>query len=288
MTSNPMITKDFLRKLHLYCYDDVQDYLDINRMLDEEMKKPEAEMDAALVEECFNYFDVILGEDPVIDEETLDAKYKEVLARAEQKQPAQPAKVIKSKKHSVRKFFFILAATITVLFATLTIAAKICGYDNAWEFVYQKAIELKLFDSGEIINGNGITLIGSDEPKTFATFEEFLESESLDVLYPQSLPNDLKPKTISKYAVPDGRCSYTIQFNDNRTSIIIRNYYSVDSEDLAGADMCFVNELMFYVYKNENGTYQALCNDDVYEYAISTSDYDTLMIILQNMKGSSL
>ena len=40
MTADPAITKDFLRSIHLYSYEDVQEFLKINRTLDLEMQKP--------------------------------------------------------------------------------------------------------------------------------------------------------------------------------------------------------------------------------------------------------
>ena len=286
MTSNPMITKEDLRKIHLYCYEDVQEFLSIHKTLDEEIEKPEAEMDKVLIEECLKYVEVVMGEDDDIDEEKLDAKYQEIMARVEQKQPAQPAKVIKSKKHSVRKFFFILAAAITVLFTTLTIAAKICGYDNAWEFVYQKALEILELDAGNRIESDNITLIKNNDAEKFSSFGEFLEKESLDILYPQSLPNHLKIETIYKHRSADDKLNYTVEFNDKNTYFVIRNYHSVDLETITSVEICFCNNKKFLIQKNDNGTYQALCNDGNYEYTINAPDYDTLMHILRNLKGS--
>ena len=285
MTSNPMITKEDLRKIHLYCYEDVQEFLSIHKMLDEEIEKPEADMDKLLIEECLKYIEVVMGEDDDVDEAKLDAKYKEVLTRAEQKQPTQPVKVIKSKKRAVRKFFFILAATITVLFTTLTIAAKICGYDNAWEFVYQKAIEIMEFDDGDRIADEGVTLVKDEDMERFSSFEELLEKESLDIIYPQSLPEGLEVTTVRKYSVTENKFTYTIEFKNEKACITIRNYNSVSLEIIDAAEIYYGNEKTFYVQKNENGSYQAFYNDSAYEYTINAADYDTLMLLLQNMKG---
>ena len=59
MDHEPMITKKFLRKLHLYCYDDVQEFLNINKTLDAELLKPEAEQDHELVSESLTYLDLL-------------------------------------------------------------------------------------------------------------------------------------------------------------------------------------------------------------------------------------
>lgn len=286
MTSNPMITKEDLRKIHLYCYEDVQEFLSIHKTLDEEIEKSEAEMDKALVEECLKYVEVVMGEDDDVDEEKLDAKYQEIMARVEQTQPAQPAKVIKSKKRAVRKFFFILAATITVLFTTLTIAAKVYGYKNAWEFVRQKAVELQGFDCGETATSGKITLIGNGEVETFASFKDFLEKENLNIMYPQRLPEDLKIDTISKYPLENGNCIYSIQFNSQTVSMMVRNYFSVELDLLSDAEILSFQEKTFYIKPRKSGSYQAICQHEGFEYTIDCKDYDTLIQIIENMKGS--
>lgn len=286
MTSNPMITKDDLRKIHLYCYEDVQEFLAIHRSLEEELRKPDDEMNMDLVEESLAYIEQVMNNDTVLEEGTLDAKYQEVLAKASQKQDVQPTRIVKrSKKRAVRKFFFILAAAITVLFTTLTIAARICGYKNAWEFVYQKAIELKCFDTGDTIEEEGITLVGNGEIETFASFEEFLEKENLDVLYPQPLPEGLRMNTITKYCYENGRYNYDIHFNNPDTYFTIGNRCTVDLDTLENAETYALQNLLFYIKLQPSNAYQAICHYENFEYMINCADYDTLIAIIHNMKG---
>lgn len=285
MTSNPMITKEYLRKIHLYCYEDVQEFLAIHKLLEEEMEKPESEMDKDLIEECLNYVEVVMGEDSNTNEETLETKYQEVMAKAAQPQASVPTKIIRGKKRSVRKFFYILAATITILFTALTITAKICGYNNAWEFVYQKAVEIMGLDIGEILEEENITLICNETIESFPTFEAFLENEGLNIIFPQPLPHNLKIQNIFKHSFVDGRCSYTILFNNENISIIIRNYQSVDLETLNNAEVYYYNDMNFYVENFPEGGHQALYNDGTYEYALNSKDHNILLSFLQNMKG---
>lgn len=287
MTSTPMITRDDLRKIHLYCYEDVQEFLTINRMLDEEMEKPEADMDIALVEDCLDYIEVVMSENTHFDEKTLDERYRQVLAKASPKQDAKAAKIIKNKKRSARKFFLVLAATITVLFATLTIAAKVCGYKNAWEFVRQKALDLRWFEKGEVIEENGITLTGNGELKTFATFEDFLESEGLNIMYPQSLPEGLKIESIFKYCYEDGRRIYTIQFNLENASLVISDSISTNAGIFSSDNTFEIENETFHIISIDDHTYQAVCQTSDWEYTINAPNYETLLTLLQNMKGSN-
>lgn len=71
MDYEPMITKEFLRKLRLYCYDDVQEFLDISKALDAELLKREAEQDHELVNESLMYLDLLF-------EPNTDAEIKQV------------------------------------------------------------------------------------------------------------------------------------------------------------------------------------------------------------------
>lgn len=288
MTSNPMITKDDLRKIHLYCYEDVQEFLSIHRTLEEELQKTDEEMDMTLVEESLAYIELVMTDNNVLEEEVLAAKYQEVLAKAAQKQDVEPIKIIKrSKKRSVRKFFFILAATITVLFTTLTITAKICGYENAWEFIRQKAIEMKCFDTGDTMEEAGITLIGNGEVETFATFEDFLEKENLDILYPQPLPDGLRMETITKYFFENNKHNYVVGLNDHNITFAINNRCVVDLATIEDAEIYTVQNLSFYIAQLTSGSYQAVCHYNNFEYIINCTDYNTLIAIIYNMKGTA-
>ena len=285
MTADP-ITKDFLQSIHLYSYEDVQEFSEISRTLEQEMQKPAEKRDMNLIEECLCYIELIMDDGKSIDDATLEAKYQEALARGK----AKKAKVLntapKANKHKVRKAFIIIAAAITVLLTTLTIAAKVHGYKNAWEFVWQKALELRWFESGEIIEEDGITLTGNGELKTFATFEEFLESEGLDIMYPQSLPKDLKLESIFKYNFENGKLYYTLQFAPKETSIMISSSFSIDVTQLNYIETILVDQNLFYIICNDDQSYQAICQANGWEYTVNAPNYETLLALLQNMKGS--
>lgn len=287
MTSNPMITKEYLRKIHLYCYEDVQEFLAIHKLLEEEMEKPESEMDKDLIEECLNYVEVVMGEDSNTNEETLETKYQEVMAKAAQPQASVPTKIIRGKKRSVRKFFYILAATITILFTALTITAKICGYNNAWEFVYQKAVEIMGLDTGEVIEEENITLIHNGKIEKFASVEDFLERENLNILFPQPLPTTLKIETIRKYCFGNENSNYVIYFNDKNTSLLIRNHSFVDLSTVNHFETHTYESTTYYIKLFPDSTYQAICQSENFEYSITARDYETLMSLIKNMKGAN-
>lgn len=285
MTSNPMITREDLRKIHLYCYEDVQEFLAIHKLLDEEIEKPDNEMDKDLIEECLKYVEVVMGEDGDIDEAMLEAKYQEVMAKAPQMQVSVPTKIIRGKKRSVRKFFCILAAAITILFTALTITAKIYGYNNAWEFVYQKAIEIMELDAGKKIEDDNITIISDEKKEEFASVEEFLSKENLNILYPQSLPDTLKIKTIYKITTSEDHHIYIIHFNKESVSILIRDNYAVNLNEFDNSTTFICNEKTFYVKQHTDSHYEALCHANGFEYDVNCENYETLVAILQNMKG---
>ena len=84
MTADP-ITKDFLQSIHLYSYEDVQEFLEISRTLEQEMQKPAEKRDMNLIEECLGYIELIMDDGKSIDDATLEAKYQEALARGKAK-----------------------------------------------------------------------------------------------------------------------------------------------------------------------------------------------------------
>ena len=287
MTADLIITKDFLQSIHLYSYEDVQEFLEINRTLEQETQKPAEKRDMDLIEECLCYIEVVMDDEKPIDDAVLERKYQEALARGK----ARKAKVLttapKAKKHKVRKAFIIIAAAIAVLVTTLTIAARVHGYKNAWGFVYQKALELRWFERGEVFEEDGITLIGNGEVESFSNIEEFLDKKNLNILYPQSLPEGLKIKAIYEYCYENGRRDYVFQFNNQNISMRVSNAYSVDVGGLTAREdleLLSIHDNTFYVIFTEKIGCQAICHTDELEYIVVAPDYQTLLALLQSMK----
>ena len=77
MTADPIITKDFLQSIHLYSYEDVQEFLEINRTLEQETQKPVKKRDMDLIEECLCYIEVVMDDEKPIDDAVLERKYQE-------------------------------------------------------------------------------------------------------------------------------------------------------------------------------------------------------------------
>ena len=141
-------------------------------------------------------------------------------------------------------------------------------------------------EPGEAIEEENITMIHNGKLEKFASIEEFLEKENLDIFYPQPLPSGLEVKTIRKYSFEDENYSYIIDFNKPNTSLMIRNYFAIDTNSLNFKEKQSFAQSTFYIVQNENNTYQAICQKDKSEYVVNAPDYETLISLLQNLKGS--
>ena len=113
-----------------------------------------------------------------------------------------------------------------------------------------------------------------------------IEAEQIDILYPANLPNDIRVTKITLQNVSDNHQIYSFQFNDSNLSLSISNVKSVNKDTLLQQETHETAKTSFYIKCYDNGVCQAIgyCNE--FEYRILYNDYNTLMHILDNMKGS--
>ena len=190
-------------------------------------------------------------------------------------------------RHRVRNFFIILAASLVLLYSSLAVAAKVQGYNNTWEFITQKFIEIFNLDSGESLKEGNITLVMDNDYIEYDSVFELLDAENLEILYPSSLPQETQLVTVQKKIRDNGITSYLFIFNDKNISIIVNNKYNIDLSTKVDLEIYKTTNGDFYIKHLENGCYQAMFQLCGYEYLITCDDYHTLIQIITNMKGHS-
>lgn len=277
-------SNNYMQRINLTSKEDIREYIIVKRLIEREMRKPPQEMDVDLVDECFAYMQDLTGEGAGLDAAALDAKYREVLTAATSKR-RQRAPARRFSKRPIRKFFIILAATLLLLLGTLTIVAKQLGYRNAWDFVTQKVNEIFDLNLGGTIEEDGITLIVDEQRVVYHSIDELLKAENLDILYPHSLPEGVAYTSVHKQRHNDTEYALIFRFNDENTSMVVKNYYSLDVQIAHKFEKYDTESFRFYITQLEVGHYQAIAQINGYEYSISHNNYDDLIYIIQNMKG---
>ena len=257
------------------------------QIIDREVEKPDDEIDHDLVMECSEFLnDLTFADKPYSDEE-IEEKLKQVKgASAEAEQKAQILSAPKTKKRSKPwlKAVAALAATFTVFFATFSVVAKTQGYGSAWEYVITNARRIIGLDPGEEIQEDGITITKPTGTATYATIEELVEKEDLHILYPTNLPDGLKITEIRQAFIDEEKYVLLFVFSDKHYALKINNYigemnFSEESKQYV------LNEIVYYITQNSTGVYHAVTQHNGYEYSIQCNDYNSLINILDNMKG---
>ena len=269
--------------------------------IEREAEKPDEEADLELLEEKAEEFDRLTKDiDHLCPEQSVDEFLKELeslgvdcskltpkeegIGKKRKKGKKGKKDKKKSKKRAVAAVATVAIIT-TLMFAVVSVAAHNQGYANAWEFITENIKQILNLNAGETMESDGITFVKGEDAVSYASMEELIEAEHLDILYPANLPNDIHVTKITYQNVDENHQIYSFQFNDSNLSLSISNVKSVTQVDLLQYETYEANKITFYIEKITNGTYQAIGQDNEYEYRIIYNDYNVLIEILKNLKG---
>lgn len=256
------------------------DYL-VKTIHNEVSKGDDADCD--LVRECSDWLDELTEDEIVFTPEELERNLEKIKAKTVSDKPVKIRKKVAWKKFV--RVALIAAVIFTISLLSLSAVAANQGYDSMWEYIIINAGKLLGMNQGEELDGDGITVIKNTGTVKYGSMEELLESESLDVLYPHVMPNNIRIIQLQYIHSDDNHYTLYLLFSNNSYTFDISNYYSVDVSNLTGFDSLTINELDIYIAQKEDGTYFALLQKDGYEYTIKSPNYDNLIIIINNMKG---
>lgn len=254
------------------------------QMIDNETDKPEDEMDFALIDECSAYLRELSDKAAEATKEQKQRILQQIKAHHNQT-ANHVAKVLRPKWRKMGRIVAIAATIAAILVSTLTVLAKVNGYSSAWEYVKENLQRIAGMDAGDKMNEGNITLTKHDGVVTYNSIEELLQEEGYDIMYPSELPEGVRITKISQQIIIENDVLYSIHFTNIELSMVVSNKTTVSDVDLQKYESFKTANMTFYLKKFSNGVYQAIGNDGKYEYMISFNDYDSLMIILNGIKG---
>lgn len=255
------------------------------QMIDNETDKPEEEMDFALIDECSAYLRELSDKAAEATKEQKKRILQQIKAHHNQTATTKSAKVLRPRWKTVRKVVGIAIAAVLLLTLTLSVIAKVNGYSSAWEYVKENIQKIIGMDSGDRVNDGNITLIKGGESIAYSSIEELMQTEGYDILYPTTLPDGIEITKISQQVVNEDYVIYSIQFTNENLSVMISNRCNVTQEDLLQYEFYKTENLIFYIEKISDNSYQATAHDEKYEYLIYSDNYDVLKTILNEMGG---
>ena len=254
-------------------------------IIDAEIDKDESEIDYDLIEQC-TICEASLAGDPMA---LTDEEYQRDLARILKKRSVSNKKFISEKaeqkaKLSVSLRIIAIAAALAIAaFSALTVFAKIKGYKNAWDLVYQNFAAISTMEFGDKVEENKITVVKNSGAIYYSSLEEFRDNENLDILIPTHIPESIELKRIILFEEENEKHTWYFEFSNDRFEFTIKNYCSIiDIKNGSPSKTAFTD---FYTYSSNDGKYQAVAQLNGYEYIIRYTEHEQLLKILDNMKG---
>lgn len=257
------------------------------KIIEYEVEKGE-DADYDLVRECSDWLDELTADEIVFTPEELEAKLEALKSGRDIDitHTHQPRQTISTPK--IRRKVFarvgILVATIMLLSVlSLSVMAMHAGYSSTLEYISVNFEKMFGLNSGETIREDGITVIKNTGTTTYKDLDEFLSSESIEILYPHTMPNDIEIIKIHVVERTDNNYMMYFTFSDDRFEFNVANYYLLAPEDTY--ERLTINNLICYIQKINDDLYYAMLQHNGFEYTIQAPSYEEILIILNNMKG---
>ena len=273
----------------------------LSKIIDIESEKSEADMD--LIQECFDYLELLKNSEPEIAERRERIPYH--LQRSYQKaadvsSPFKNLDFSKIQQHSpirkrrIRTIGVAAAVFISILLlaaTSLTVIARVNGYGNMWDWLYNHLNEIFQIVPGEMQTIDGITVVRENDSKIYPNIEAWLQEENLDLLYPSSLPDNVKIERILQTTRGEGEINIMFSFNTPDVSLYAQNYdlahYEIPSEIPEDMEVIEANGYRFGIlYTPEiDFNYHAYCIVDNFAYSIGCTERDSLLNLIYHLKG---
>ena len=254
------------------------------QIIDNETDKPEDEMDFALIDECSAYLRELSDKAAEATKEQKQRILQQIKAHHNQT-ANHVAKVLRPNWRKIGKIVAIAAAVATILVSTLTVLAKVNGYSSAWEYVTENLQKIASLNAGDRMNEGNITLIKGEESIAYSSIEHLIETEGYNILYPTTLPEGIEITKVSQAIITNDYCLYCIQFTDETLFISVSNKQTISKDDMKRMEEYKTLNILFYIEKISDYTYQAVGYRDEYEYVVYCDSYEKLTVILDGMKG---
>ena len=263
----------------------------LTTIIDLESEKPDGDMD--LIRECLDFLAYLNGEESVTDEEQRTERLQRIYRKAadgEGKGAEEGKKRPVGRRRRLRKAAIvaaIIAGILLVAMTSLTVIARVNGYDSTWEWIADHWGEYLKLGHGEQTTIDGITIIREKDTKIYPDIESWLKEENLGILYPSVLPGDIKIDEIIENTRGEGEVSITLVFNTPAINFNAQNYdlsyFETHEEDMEVIELNGYRFGILYIPELESA-YNAYYTVDGFAYFIGCQDRDTLLFMLENLK----
>lgn len=245
----------------------------LDRIVREEMKKRSSKRDEALIDECIAEMAKLKGVRAGYTEEEIGAIVEKLEARAaaSKKMPERPK--------SVRR------VTAAVCAACLIMAGSIaCVAWNPFECVKDWIYSITDTPSGTEAMIDDITFTNHGKHTKYDNIHGLLSNEKLEIYYPSVLPENVYITRVEVLVIDDKEYM-NFYFNDSNFFVTIQPNTPLYL-NTAEYETIKTNIATFYLSYQSN-KYIARCSIDSCLYLIECSDYENILLMINNFaKGN--
>ncbi len=257
----------------------------LTKIIENETEKNEEEQDQALISECLDYIDELLEAEVVCTDEAMQRGLERIEQATREEGRAQILPKPKKGKKRLLKTLIAVAASFTVLFSGIAIAAATQGYDCAWAFLKDNFKRFTKMEPGDSYSEKSVTLIKGGETISYKSLEELMQTQKYNCMTFGYLPNGIQIQRVIEEKIDDTRIKLFFLLNDSNLSITVYNYQNVSEDELKQYPLYKSPSIDFYIRSFEETKFYAIGYTNGYEYQIFYSDYEELIKIIDNMKG---
>lgn len=242
----------------------------LENIIEQELQKEPGEMDENLVDECLAFIMELKDISCDRSEDELQQQIQSIVSSTNIKE-IQTAK----KPHKVVRFRVVLVAAMV---AILLIGSCVTAYAVSPEFRNWIREVITLPFGGQIHDSQmNITYKHLDVKKQYSDIQSLVEGESLSILYPSKLPNAVQ---VTDMLVIEN--DIHVCFSSHDYSMIIA--LGEQTISITNSNEFVHNGRTHYIIQEKNGAF-AFFNHAGHYYSIQAPDYQSLINILENLKG---
>ena len=250
-------------------------------LLDEEISKPLGEMNSEAVD---NYIKILLHLKDINIELSSEFINEQVRKIFHPEENAVPETAKTTKKHFNKKKVWLVAACIAILVALFSVISVANDW-NVFDFLTEKFGSVHSTPIEEKQDFNGITITNHGKNKNYATIEEALRSEKIDILYPVYLPDHI---IVTDIMISETNDKSSVFFTFSDTALFIEiSFNCVLSEKIKNdaTQIQIINSINCYIYEMPDiNSYQINFEYNGDTYAFNYSNKETLIEIIEKLE----
>lgn len=267
------------------------------QLIDTELEKPEEKADMDLIQECFDYLESLNESES--DELTRKKKLEYHLTRIYQRGDDADASSLPSIPNTVRVnthiwkrrlrtvgiVAAIFVATILVFASTLSVIARVNGYDTVLEWLSTNLNEYFQLETGKEYDIEGITVVRNTGNKTYDNIETWLQEEGLNLLYPSVLPEGVQLQRIVQNSQDGEKTFISWIFSDPDIRLAAQDFDLYKFEIGGDMEILEINGYQFGILNTPENSYQAFCVAGDFAYSIECTIREDLLTLINHLKG---